>query len=676
MKNSADNFTAWVKQLAIGKKLPDAIYLHKSALEAASPNLNVLSKGVAKALKIDDTEWDLIKFHRKEYRMAFLSYPDFYTDSYPALRKSILVDLSRPSMKATSYQESENPPILHRKELMVLESDPHHSLFKEITLEGEKAGLYANPFKIGFRQTWLRLINKKGYDLVDGRLVKSAAPLVSSDEHQVDRHLTAITRYELSAPFKCLAKHGYLEEGYTIFDYGCGKGDDLRELESHGLSAIGWDPNFRPDTEIVEADLVNIGFVINVIEDSDERIEALQRANSIAKKLLVVSAMVAGDKTISRFRPYKDGVLTSKNTFQKYYTQSELQGFIERVLETEAIAVATGVFYVFKDPVEQQTFLSARQRRHREWRHLSNRESRSKAAAVLFAKYQPLLERFWATCLELGRLPVADEFEDAAALEEAVGSTKKAMKILEATADIEDFELSKRLRAEDLLVYLALGLFGKRRPYKYMSDAIKRDITAFFGTYKNATSQANRALFSVSSVDLINGLCEKAAKDLPAGQLNANHSFIFNTKYIGLLAPELRIYIGCAAQLVGELEEVDLIKIHITSGKVSFMVYEEFNSSPLPKLVERIKVRMRDQDVDFFDYVEPFRPPVLYWKSKYIDESFEDYRKQVSFDKKLIETGVLDSNSEFGPMRSELDAKLREVGFEIRGYRLYKVSSS
>ena len=124
---------------------------------------------------------------------------------------------------------------------------------------------------------------------------------------------------------------------------------------------------------------------------------------------------------------------------------------------------------------------------------------------------------------------------------------------------------------------------------------------------------------------------------------------------------------------MGEIEEIDLIKIHITSGKVSFMVYEEFDTSPLPRLVERIKVRMRDQDVDFFDYVEPYRPPLLYWKSRLIDDTFDDFKKQISFDKKLSKTGIMDPEREYGPMRSELDMLLREIGLEIRGYRMYKV---
>lgn len=673
MENYAEKFTYWVKQLTFGKKLPDAVYLHKSAVETTCPKLYEFCSTVANALKIEDNSWDIAKLYRKEFKVAFLSYPEFYDDAYPSLKKSFLVDLRMLSIKETSYEGSDNPPILHRKELMILANDPHHALFREITEEGENAGLYENPFKIGFRETWLRLINQKGYDLIDGRLIRSSINTLPTLEHQVHRHLTAITRYELSTPFKCLAKHGYIDGLLTVFDYGCGKGDDLRELEAHGISAMGWDPNFRPDADVIEADLVNVGFVVNVIEDVDERIEALLKAYNLARKLLVVSAMVAGEATISKFKPYKDGILTSKNTFQKYYTQSELQSFIERTLEVDAIAVAPGVFYVFIDSIEQQNYLSARQRRHIEWNHLSNLESRSKAAAVLFGKHKPVFESFWSTCLELGRLPALDEIEDPKLFSDAIGSSKKAFQVLKATANVDDLELARNLRTEDLLVYFALSLFGKRKSYTHMNERMKRDIKTFFGTYQNAVEKAKELLFSVSNVHLINELCELAAKELPACHLNVNHSLIFHERYLTQLAPELRIYVGCAAQLIGELDAIDLVKIHINSGKVSFMVYEEFDNSPLPRLLERIKVRMRDQDVDFFDYVEPYRPPLLYWKSRYIYDSFGDYKKQVSFDKKLAATGIMDPDKEFGALREELDLRLRDVGLEIRGYRLYKV---
>ena len=66
-------------------------------------------------------------------------------------------------------------------------------------------------------------------------------------------------------------------------------------------------------------------------------------------------------------------MLTKRNTFQKYYAQSELRSYIETNLDTSAIAVSPGIFFVFKDGLEQ-TFLSERQHIRREWSQLTQRE--------------------------------------------------------------------------------------------------------------------------------------------------------------------------------------------------------------------------------------------------------------------------------------------------------------
>ncbi|MCV5276905.1 hypothetical protein OFC49_39860, partial [Escherichia coli] len=79
----------------------------------------------------------------------------FYTDSYPALEQSLNVDLSKLSHKVTCYRSSENPPILHRKETMILPGSDHFELFTALTKEGEMAGLYENTRTIGFKQSWL-----------------------------------------------------------------------------------------------------------------------------------------------------------------------------------------------------------------------------------------------------------------------------------------------------------------------------------------------------------------------------------------------------------------------------------------------------------------------------------------------------------------------------------------
>lgn len=78
------------------------------------------------------------------------------------------------------------------------------------------------------------------------------------------------------------------------------------------------------------------------------------------------------------------------------------------------------------------------------------------------------------------------------------------------------------------------------------------------------------------------------------------------------------MYVYSALQLYGELDDIQLIKIHITSGKVTLLGYEGFNDSPLPQLKERVKIKMADQDVDFFDYMNTNKRSILLDKVNYI----------------------------------------------------------
>ena len=128
---------------------------------------------------------------------------------------------------------------------------------------------------------------------------------------EIQRHLTAVDRDKLSTPMQSLARHGYLHGDHSIFDFGCGKGHDLLELEAHGLDAAGWDLVFRPNGKKQASDIVNLGFVINVIEDRRERAATLSEAYSLANRLLVVAVMLGGEATIQKFTPYKDGVVTA-----------------------------------------------------------------------------------------------------------------------------------------------------------------------------------------------------------------------------------------------------------------------------------------------------------------------------------------------------------------------------
>lgn len=246
------SYKAFINAIDIGKQLPDAVYVHESALVHIPGEIHRLAHRISEALKIDSSQWNIIKFYKRDYKLTLLNYPDFDTQSYPALNTSFTIDLQKLSVRKASYEKSANPPILHRKETFVDTSYPLHAHFSDLTVEGEAIGLYENVRNIGFKKNWLRLIAQKGYCLNnEGRLCPSVnSPQVEHDltapiNGTIDRHKTAIDRNQLSQPMQVLARHDYLNGDWSILDYGCGKGDDLRELEAHGIDASGWDPAHR-----------------------------------------------------------------------------------------------------------------------------------------------------------------------------------------------------------------------------------------------------------------------------------------------------------------------------------------------------------------------------------------------------------------------------------------------
>ncbi|MBT89381.1 MAG: hypothetical protein CMN79_02665 [Spirochaetales bacterium] len=618
-------YSKLVNQIKLGKQLPEAIYLHQSALESLPEDLSNFIPKITNALKIENRRWQLLKLSKRDFKLSLLSYPSFTEEPYPPLAHSWTIDLSKLSVREADYAKSENPPILHRRETFLSAEHPQRSYFNEFTKEGEAIGLYENTRIIGTKKGWERLIKRKGFYLTeDGHLEplteKPEPEITNPFSGSIERHKTALSRDRLSVPLFLMAQRGYLDGKYTVLDYGCGRGDDLRELEEHGIDCIGWDPMHRPETDVEPCDIVNLGFVINVIEEKEERIDTLKRAYSFANKLLIVSAMLGNESIYERFKPYKDGVITSRNTFQKYYTQGELRHFVESSLNEDTVALTPGVFAVFKDKLEEQKYLLERQRSRRQWRQLTSKPAKvmtKKQVKTLFEKNKELVEDFWYTCLELGRLPADDEFELSENLKNICGSYNKAFALCKQQFDISQFHQSEKQRKEDLLVYFALGFFNKKRDaYNRMPIGLQRDIKAFFGKYSDAREQGNELLFSVSDINVIYEACVEANKLLPASELNGQHDLIFHKDYLNMCPIELRVYIGCATQLYGELDSVSLIKPHILSGKVSLMVYDDWNKE-VPLLTERIKIKMREQDIDFFDYVGEYEPQPLLNKMTY-----------------------------------------------------------
>ncbi|BAW97999.1 hypothetical protein NIES970_29620 (plasmid) [[Synechococcus] sp. NIES-970] len=74
-------------------------------------------------------------------------------------------------------------------------------------------------------------------------------------------------------------------EGMTFCDYGCGYGEDLKFVAEKGFQAQGWDPFYQPDGDCQPVYIVNLSYVINVIENPTERRDALVKAWKLTQKM-------------------------------------------------------------------------------------------------------------------------------------------------------------------------------------------------------------------------------------------------------------------------------------------------------------------------------------------------------------------------------------------------------
>ncbi len=87
-----------------------------------------------------------------------------------------------------------------------------------------------------------------------------------------------------------------------------------------------------------------------------------------------------------------------------------------------------------------------------------------------------------------------------------------------------------------------------------------------------------------------------------------------------------------------------MVKIHVGSGKLSLMRCDDFAGRALPRMVDRVKIKLREQDIDWFAYGDgtAYPPPYLFRKSRYVNEEFPGYAEQLAFEEALDALGLFD----------------------------------
>ena len=95
--------------------------------------------------------------------ISFLRYESFDTP-FPSLLAALTCNLDRRAARRTDYTTRRNPPILHRRELLLPEDDPRVAEATRLTERLERLGAFRNPATIGTRDGWQRRLLSLGLD--------------------------------------------------------------------------------------------------------------------------------------------------------------------------------------------------------------------------------------------------------------------------------------------------------------------------------------------------------------------------------------------------------------------------------------------------------------------------------------------------------------------------------
>lgn len=438
-----------------------------------------------------------------------------------------------------------------------------------------------------------------------------------------DRGRTAIRRYRASKPVALAVAHGIIGSETTVFDYGCGHGDDLRFFRARKISASGWDPVHRPDQPLQDADVVNLGYVLNVIESARERADALQRAYQLARQVLVVSVRV--DRTLNATDEYEDGVLTGRGTFQKIFTQAEFLAYVEASLQRRPHAASLGIAFVFKDErIEAQYIAQRAFTRRLEYRpDLIADFARNRGA-----------RRLIRLANKLGRVPIAEEFSGWAELLELFGSPQRIERLLLRTIDPQAFEGSREARREDILTYLAMLRLRGITPPKVgnLPASIRQDIKVVWGSYAKAVADATTFLFSLGEPVKVEAACRQSR----VGKLLPGDLYV-HTSAEDELPALLRLLLFAGKQIVGDVA-YDVLKLSTHGRSLSFLRYPEFDSDPHPALHSSIRVYLPRADYSIRDYSRSDNPPILHRKDTLVTTShplYDQFRELTVQEKNL-----------------------------------------
>ena len=157
----------------VGKVVRGDLYFHVSA----TPDISVVAcTAMLEACQIvglrPTADFNVVKIGRSGTLVSLLSYADFFEDAFPMLETVCTVSMTAKCLRKRVYRPERNPPILHRKELLLSPDDPSRPLFEQLTLGLEERGIRPNKPGLGFRRQWDEYLADMGVEIRDHKIVE------------------------------------------------------------------------------------------------------------------------------------------------------------------------------------------------------------------------------------------------------------------------------------------------------------------------------------------------------------------------------------------------------------------------------------------------------------------------------------------------------------------------
>lgn len=437
----------------------------------------------------------------------------------------------------------------------------------------------------------------------------------------------------------------------SVLDYGCGRGQDAARLQQMGLNAAGWDPYYAADTPLAKRKAVFLNYVLNVIEDAGERRATLNAAWDLAERVLVVSTRLKWELPAVKGASRGDGIVSSRNTFQHFYSPAELRKMVEEATGTRCVSPVPGVVYAFRHDVDRFEYLARGTIAGFEW---TNSQDYASAVAEIISFTE-----------ERGRPPLFEEIPPAVLPQLGKVSRRSMLEVVNKGASSERVAEGTRRSTLDTLLYLGTSIFNGRASLKGLPIGIQADIKHCFDSYREACARADRLLAKIRNDAYIRGAMQNSP-----GKMTATALYV-HKRAVSRIPVVLKLYEHCGFVAAGRPEDWNILKLDHRGRRVSWSSYTNFDTDPHPTLDWTYGVEMSSLESGLQRFGDRSNRPLLHRKEEFLtpdDPNVDKYRRLTQAE---VRAGLYENPTRIG-LEDGWAAELARCGVTLRGHRVIK----